>query len=398
MRAKIAKSCVQLVNRVSKAAGRGAGTVIGGRVGLALDPQLLAKLSRGRQVVLVSGTNGKTTTTALVCAGLGRAAVTNNTGANMPAGHVAALSAASSQHDVAVLEVDEAWLPKVVSDVGPVVLVLLNLSRDQLDRVSEVRQIALKWRESFRSLPNSTVVIANADDPLVVWAAHTAPNVRWVATAHQWNLDAASCPECTSPLTFDAGSWSCRCGFARPEVTASLSDEGIVVGSSHYDLALQLPGSFNRVNAVLAVTALDELGVDPGDAVARLEKVTDVAGRFSERIWRSHRMRLSLAKNPAGFAALLATVTATDSFIAIGINDRVADGRDPSWLYDVPFELLRGKTVYCFGDRALDLATRLDLAGVSFVLDDTEWPTADDVLVIANYTAFRDVLEGSTAR
>lgn len=395
MRAAVAKTCVRTVNGLSKLVGRGSGTVIGGRIGLMLDPNLLEKLARNREVVVVSGTNGKTTTTALIRAGWGRDALTNGTGANMPAGHVAALSAGRRDQSRAVLEVDESWLPYVLQQVQPKVVVLLNLSRDQLDRVSEVRQIALKWRTACSQLAPTTVVVANADDPLVVWAASTASSVKWVGASQQWNLDAVACPVCTSPLHFEGHIWSCSCGFKKPDVVAELRDGSLSVDGHNIALSLQIPGDFNQTNAALATIALGVVAVSVEQAVQRLGDVRDVAGRFSERMWRGHRVRVALAKNPAGFTAMLSTLGADDRYVAIGINDRVADGRDPSWLYDVPFEALKGKTVFCFGERALDLATRLDLAGVDFTLSQNSWPTEKVVPLIANYTAFRDVLEGS---
>jgi UDP-N-acetylmuramate-alanine ligase len=146
-RDRVAISALRGLNWVSRAAKRGEGTVIGGRAGLAISPHLLTTLAKGRSVVLVSGTNGKTTTTALVATGWGGDVLTNATGSNMPAGHVAALAAANSAH--VALEVDESWLPEVIAKVQPRVVVLLNLSRDQLDRASEVRQLAERWRNAL---------------------------------------------------------------------------------------------------------------------------------------------------------------------------------------------------------------------------------------------------------
>jgi UDP-N-acetylmuramyl tripeptide synthase len=123
-----------------------------------------------------------------------------------------------------------------------------------------------------------------------------------------------------------------------------------------------------------------------------------VAGRFSLRRWRGHQLRLLLAKNPAGFTAMLNTVKDDGADVWVAINARIADGRDPSWLYDVPFERLRGHRVYCFGDRRLDLATRLDYAGVDYVVvrDEALLPPSSDVInVLANYTAFQDWRERS---
>ena len=159
---------VRTVNGLSRATGRGSGTVIGGRVGLALSPHLLAGLAKGREVILVSATNGKTTTTAMIAAGWGEGVASNTTGSNMAAGHVAAL--VSSNGSRVVLEVDESWLADVTRATNPRVVVLLNLSRDQLDRANEVRRLAERWRALFAEVRGVSVV-ANANDPLVVFAA-----------------------------------------------------------------------------------------------------------------------------------------------------------------------------------------------------------------------------------
>ncbi|HLH28297.1 MAG TPA: Mur ligase family protein, partial [Acidimicrobiales bacterium] len=196
-RSRISAAVVRGINRTSRALGRGSGTVIGGRAGLLLDPGLLGELAGGRRTALVSGTNGKTTTTRLLAAAVeGRLGpvATNTTGANMPAGHVAAL-AEHPAAAAAVLEVDEGYLAQLLTAARPAVAVLLNLSRDQLDRVAEVRLVAARWREALGELPAgaagaggpaSPVVVANADDPLVAWAAAAAPSLRWVGAGLVW--------------------------------------------------------------------------------------------------------------------------------------------------------------------------------------------------------------------
>ena len=369
--------------------------MVGGRVGLAISPHLLTGLARDRTSILVSGTNGKTTTTALVATGWGGDVVTNDTGSNMPAGHVAAF--AGSRSPRAALEVDEAWLGAVLAQVHPRVVVLLNLSRDQLDRASEVRQMAERWRKVLGD-GDERVVVANANDPLVVYAASEATNVRWCDVPTPWQADARSCPKCTLALEHDEGTWLCSCGFAKPAtITTSLRD-GLVIAGERYELKLALPGAFNEANAAMAVTALVQVGVKASDALARISEVEAVAGRFTRRRWNARTFRLLLAKNPAGFDALLSNVEADQADLWIAINAHVADGHDPSWLYDVPFEKLRGHRVWCLGERRLDLATRLDYAGVEFrVVDDlNELPVeAREVDLIANYTAFSEWLARS---
>ncbi len=390
-REKLAVGALRSVNWVSRVTGRGAGTVAGGRVGLRICPNLLAVLTRDRTVIVVSGTNGKTTTTALCVAGWGGDVTTNATGANMPAGHVAALAGSHSTH--VVLEVDEAWLPDVLDAVTPKVVILLNLSRDQLDRANEVRQMSERWRSSLASPGADPVVIANANDPLVVYAALDADQVRWCDVPTNWTLDAQSCPRCTRPLEHSPSGWSCTCGLATPEdVTTSLNGE-LTVAGEHAALSLSIPGEYNRGNAAMAATALREVGVLLSESIPRMQSVTGVAGRYTVRSWQGRQMRLLLAKNPAGFGALLSTVAPEPIDVWVAINANIADGRDPAWLYDVAFEALKGHVVWCLGERRLDLATRLDYAGVEYrIVDDlSSLPaTTQPVALLANYTAFQE--------
>jgi len=386
----VAKVAVRAVNILSRVASRGSGTVIGGRVGLTIAPDLLENLARGRDVVLVSGTNGKTTTTAMIATGWGGPVATNDTGSNMREGLVAALVASKSRS--VALEVDEAWLSDVARATRPKVIALLNLSRDQLDRANEVRQIAERWRALLADLTD-VMVVANANDPLVVYAAELAPKVSWCDVPTPWTTDAVSCPHCTKPLNFVGGSWSSECGFAKPQVLVTTDGGPLVVRGAQLDLDLQLPGAFNEANAAMALTALSFVDVDLQGALERVNALSSVAGRFSLRTWRGHQLRLLLAKNPAGFSSMLLTLKSDGADVWAAINARVADGRDPSWLYDVPFELLRGHRVYCFGDRRLDLATRLDYANVTYVVvtDESALPVSSDVVnVLANYTAFQE--------
>ena len=398
-RSRVAAGAVRAVNRLSRRLGRGAGTVAGGRVGLALDPRLLERLAAGRTTIVVTGTNGKTTTTAFVGAGWGGLVASNATGANMPPGHVAALVESRAPH--VVLETDEAWLGEVIARTVPSAVVLLNLSRDQLDRASEVRQMAERWRRCLSGEDaRGVVVVANANDPLVVYAAEVAPDVRWCDVATVWRGDATSCPKCTRPLGDDATGWRCECGFARPTTLTTTLGEELVVEGVTARLALHVPGGFNAANAAMAATALAVVGVPVSESVERMNAVTEVAGRFARRRWRGRALRLVLAKNPAGFAAVLPIVEPAPTELWIAINDQVADGRDPSWLYDVPFEVLAGREVKCLGSRRLDLAARLDYAGVdATVIDDPAalGTGADPVWLIGNYTAFAHWLKASAS-
>ena len=395
VRSRLAALGVAATNGLVRRLGRGAGTVAGGRVGLRLDPRLLERLARGREIIVVTGTNGKTTTSALVREGWGGDVAANTTGANMPAGHVAALVASRSSR--VVLEVDEAWLDVVVAAASPVAVVLLNLSRDQLDRASEVRQLAVRWRAITVAHP-ALRIIANASDPLVVFAVGDAENVEWISVPHGWREDARSCPVCTAALTF-GDHWSCSCGFTQPTATTIVDERGAIsVHGEVVPLDLGIPGFFNRVNATFALRALAVVGQMPGAVTARLATVTSVQGRYGVRTWAGRTIRLLLAKNPAGVGVLLSELDEADGELWIAINAHVADGRDPSWIYDAPFEHVQHEVVTCLGERRLDIATRLTYAGKGVrVVDDIDELASGEgpVTLIANYTAFREWFERS---
>lgn len=414
MRTRLASATTRAVNAASRRLGRGQGTVAGGRAGLRVDPKLLEHLSAGRQVALVSGTNGKTTTTRLLTVGLGAtgdAVVSNETGSNMPPGHVAAL--AGSDAPRAVLEVDEVWLPRVLSATGAAAVVLLNLSRDQLDRTNEVRMVAGRWRAALAAAPR-THVVANADDPLVAWGAGAAPDVHWVGAGMRWRHDAVGCPSCEGRIEFGEGdAWACRnCGFARPSVEVELvagaggsGGEGVPTAvwadGRRQEVRLALPGRFNQANALLAAVAAEACGIDAASALAAMASVQEVAGRFTVRSFGAVRARLMLAKNPAGWNELLDLVARSPAPLVVSINARVADGADPSWLWDVPFERLAGRTVIATGDRYRDLSVRLRYAEVAHatapspvdaVIEAAAAGVDAPVDVIGNYTAFHDLL------
>ncbi len=392
--------------------------MVGGRAGLLVDPGLLRTLATGRTVVLVSGTNGKTTTTSLLASALAGpdGVATNDTGSNMPPGHVAALVGAPAAR-VAVLEVDEGYLSRLIEEARPSVVVLLNLSRDQLDRIAEVRMLAERWRTALAALDapdaaDRVTVVANADDPMVVWAALAAPRVRWVGAGQPWHEDAVGCPACGGRIIFAPdGHWACeRCDFARPVTDASLDgDDLLFADGSRHPLRIALPGRFNRANAAMvAVAALAmPAGTVPTEGVegvlTRLSAVTEVAGRFSTVTRRGRPVRLLLAKNPAGWAAvfdLLEESGDESAPVVLAINARTADGLDPSWLWDVPFERLAGRALVATGDRRLDLAVRLRYAEaahevVARPVDAVERALSRNgdatVEFVGNYTAFADI-------
>jgi len=378
--------------------------VIGGRAQLLVDPDALTALTVGRPVFLVSGTNGKSTTTAFTAAALASAGpvVSNTLGANMPAGLAAALANAAPG-ETAVLEVDEHWLPSTITKVRPRAVALLNLSRDQMDRTAEVRTLAASWRAAVGAAVD-THVVANADDPLVAWAALPARTVTWVAAGQPWTDDAWSCPECAGRLVFGTAThpWSCTgCDLARPRPDVWLEETGdgtvvVTADGARVPLHLQLPGRCNGANAATAVAVARVAGVSPAAAVDAAARITDVGGRYRVFEMGGSQARLLLAKNPAGWLEVLDLLSHDALPVVIAINARAADGRDPSWLWDVPFERLRGREVVASGERSRDLAVRLAYAEVAHrhvpdigaAIRSVQGP---DMYVVANYTAFQAV-------
>jgi len=382
---------------LSRRTGRGAGGIIGGRVTLLLNPDALRKLTTGRRVVVVTGTNGKTTTTAMTALVLGRlgAVATNSDGANMPDGLVAALCAAPAA-PFAVLEVDEPYVPAVIDATEPAALILLNFSRDQLDRVGEVSHLDAKLRAALGRQPSCTVV-ANADDPVVVSAVGEANPTEWVSGDALWLHDSTTCPRCARVLLRDGRQWRCECGLARPEPGWTVNDTELRHSDRVAPFAVQLPGRFNRFNAVAAIAAANVLGADLDESMAVLAAMAPVGGRFSTVAFADRELRFLLAKNPAGATENLIMLSGGDTPVVVAINGREADGRDLSWLWDVPFETLTGRSVIATGERCQDLSVRLSYAGVEHEtvprpLDAVRAAAQGKVEVFANYTAFRDLI------
>jgi UDP-N-acetylmuramyl tripeptide synthase len=400
LRARVATTLGGAAGRMSRLAGRGDGSVIGGVIGLRVEPGLLSLLAAGRQVVLVTGTNGKTTTTRLITSALsalGQEVASNAFGANMEAGLAAALGAAP-EAPYAVLEVDEKYMPAMLRATSARVVTLLNLSRDQMDRAAEIWLVARRWREAFEAAPDCHVV-ANADDPLIVWAASGARKVTWVAAGQRWHEDSWCCPQCGSHLRRDDVSWHCaECGFARPRVTWELDGGNVIDPAGRVaELALALPGRANRSNAVVALAVAEVFGVDPGQALVKMRSVTSVAGRYTQVERHGRQVRLLLAKNPAGWLEAFDVLEPAPVPVLLAVNAQVPDGRDTSWLWDVDYRVVRDRPVLVSGERALDLAVRLEADGVAFDLvrdiDDAVGRVRPGGIldVIANYTAFQQI-------
>ncbi len=408
LRARAALLAARSAAWASQRAGRGKGSMIGGLVALKIEPNLMSRLAAGKRTVVVTGTNGKSTTTRMTAAALGtlgREVATQADGANMDAGIVAALTAHRGA-PLAALEVDELHVPHVLDATTAEALVLLNLSRDQLDRVGEINAIERRLRAGVDAHPELTVV-ANCDDVLVTSVAYDAKNVVWVAAGAGWTSDSTSCPRSGEPIVRDGAHWySTGTDFSRPEPDWWVDDASIHGPDGFVaPLTLRLPGRANRGNAAQAVAAAVAMGADPLAAVEAVGTVWEVAGRYATVTVGEHTVRMLLAKNPAGWQEAMSMIDGTAEGLVIAVNGQVPDGEDLSWLWDVQFERFENGKVVASGERGADLAVRLTYAGAehSLVADPLAAIAScppGRVEVLANYTAFRDLntaLEGRRA-
>jgi len=406
-RDRVAGLLARLTRTAILTARAGAGSSLPGRVAELVSPGVLGRATRGlAPIVLVSATNGKTTTTALISAALaaaGHRVLTNSSGSNLHRGLTATVLCSPDAADCAVLEVDEATLPAVTEELDPDMLVLLNLSRDQLDRYYEVHSVAARWRAAARRLHAGARVVAVDHDPLVCYAAEAAPETLTVGLAGaRLGRDAAGCPACGELLSAGAERPACPACRWRPpprqvRVERSGSDariEGLGL-KAEASLPVSSPGYTSNVAAAWAAAV--SLGVPPEVAMAAIAGVQVVESRYAEAAWRGRTVRLLLAKNPAGWDEVLAAVASSRRPAAVSINAGVPDGRDTSWIWDVDMGVLRGRPlVVATGERAEDVALRLVVAGVDPVVE----PRLEHALLraageggavdlLADYTSFQ---------
>jgi UDP-N-acetylmuramyl tripeptide synthase len=397
------------VGAVSRLRGGGASSAPG-KVLMRLDPnaigELGGRLSRGS--VLVSATNGKTTTSAILAAILERAGVSlvnNQSGANMAGGIASTLLAAARQKgeiagELGLFEVDELWLDSLAAQLHPRAILLGNLFRDQLDRYGELETIADRWAAAVHTGPaRESALVLNADDPAVadLGRERDAPvlyfgveddSLALAGMAHA--ADAKHCRNCGAPYVFDAvylghlGHYHCpSCGQARPAPTVTATHvtlEGVHAArftlqtpAGEAEVALSLPGLYNVYNALAAAALATALEVGLPEIIAGLQGTKAAFGRAETVLLEldagKHReLQILLVKNPAGANEVLRTLALEPGeHDLLGIlNDKIADGRDVSWIWDADFELLAGRVrrVTCSGTRAPELALRLKYAGI----------------------------------
>ena len=393
---------------IIRRSGRGGGTTLPGRLLLRLAPDAISRL--GSQLeggsVIISATNGKTTTAGMLAAVLraeGRVPVHNRAGSNMTWGVATALLEQSGQEGL--FEVDEAWLPRIAGELKPRLIVLGNLFRDQLDRYGELEHLADQWADLVAARAGDAGFVLNADDPLVADLGRDRDLARRPGVTYfgiddpsqalpelQHAFDAKHCRRCGAPYVYERafvghlGHYSCpRCHADRPRpdvVATHVQLEGMRASrvavrtpQGEIQLRLPLPGLYNVYNALAALAAALRLGIPPERAATALGTMQAVFGRVETIEVDGKPVSILLIKNPAGTNEVLRTLlleagkrTATAGLdLWIALNDRIADGRDVSWVWDADFELLAGQVrkVTCAGTRAAEMAVRLKYAGLS---------------------------------
>jgi lipid II isoglutaminyl synthase (glutamine-hydrolysing) len=396
---KIARALARLARATSRRVGRTGGTTAPGRALLRVSPRALERMSAELDAgsVLVSATNGKTTTAAMIAAALeraGRPVVHNRAGSNMAWGVATALlDAGRERGQLGLFEVDEAWLPAVARDTDPRLLLLSNLFRDQLDRYGELDLLADRWAELTAELDARARFVLNADDPLVADLGRERSGVTYFGVEDdsqalpgmQHAADSKHCRNCGHAYEYDAiylghmGRYRCpNCGRTRPEpqiaatkVTLDgMKGSRVELRTPRGDLAvhLPLPGLYNVYNAVAATATALELGVPLVTVREALEGFGGAFGRVETISVGGRRVSILLIKNPAGANEVLRTLTLEDGRLDLwmALNDRIADGRDVSWIWDADFEVLAGRVrrVTCSGTRAEEMALRLKYAGI----------------------------------
>jgi UDP-N-acetylmuramyl tripeptide synthase len=394
---RLALAAARATAFASRATGRGGGTTLPGRVLTALAPdaprRLAQRLPRG--CVLVSATNGKTTTCALLAEVLrGRVQLARNSaGANLASGIASALAVReAASAELGLFECDEAALPAIADQLAPSAIALGNLFRDQLDRYGELELVAARWRELVSRLAPETTLVVCADDPLTASIAegHPAlvrygiddPSVALAAAPHA--ADARFCVRCGHAYDYRAAyvghlsDYACpNCGNARAPLdlaARAVNLRGLdgtafdlCRGDEHVRVELALPGLYNVENALAAAALAVELGEPLAVIADGLARFRGAFGRFQRLRVAEAELVLLLIKNPAGANEVLRILPAGDATLLFALNDRIADGRDVSWVWDVDWELIapRVRHVVTSGTRAADAALRLKYAGVN---------------------------------
>lgn len=370
----------KMVATLSRLFNIGAGETWPGEIGMTLDKNLIKKLISGvkKGAILVVGTNGKTTTSKMIKTILEegfktKSVISNKSGANLLNGIASTLISSANifgevKSDWAVFETDEASLPLVLREFTPKIVVCMNLFRDQLDRYGEIDLIAEKWHQALLFLPRSSTVVLNADDPQIAYLGKNLKakvlyfgleDGRLFLSKIPHAADSIHCLSCGEKLEFKGvyfshlGIWECKgCGEKRSKVTLSSWD-------------WPLDGVYNRYNTLAAVLVAKSLGIKKKKIQSAFKKMTPAFGRGEEFTVRGKKVKLLLSKNPTGFnVSLRRIIKSKPHIVLLALNDRIPDGRDVSWIWDVDFEELVSKVdnLIISGDRAYDLGLRMKYA------------------------------------
>lgn len=401
-----------------------------GKVALKIDRDILLTAAKNYEVILITGTNGKTTTTSLIYNMIKdneNIAITNSTGANMLPGIVSCFVEnfkfrENKDKKYAVIEVDEANLTLITEYIKPKVITVTNLFRDQLDRYGEVYTTLKKILSGIEKTPSSTLVL-NGDESLL--GDLTLPNetvyygFNCSIDANKKidiNADAKFCKNCKNPYSYDfitynhLGSFYCKeCGYKRPELKFSVqsiveqtpSSSLVCIDENEY--FINQPGTYNIYNALCAYSVAKTLGIDNSVIFNVLKSTSSSFGRQESLNIDDKEVKIILVKNPAGFDQAINTISLDKRKIntAFLLNDNYADGRDVSWIWDVNFEKLQdsdiNKIMVC-GIRLYDMAVRLKIAGLSqdkfticenydSLLQEIKNCSTPTVYILATYTA-----------
>ena len=415
------------------------GGVLPGNLALRVDPELLASLAdRIDESIVVTGTNGKTTTTNLLAnaiAASGADVVCNRAGNNMETGITGALieagarGSSASARRVGVFECDELYTVRVLPKIRPRYLLLLNLFRDQLDRYGEIDHTQAVIADALKASPDTTLIF-NADDPLCASIADRVPN-RTIpfgidgaaGTESDPISDSRFCARCNAPLRYDyvqygqLGSYRCpACGWGRPALERCVMDVALTCGGYAFQvdgtpITTVYNGLYMVYNIAAAFVGAREMGMPVGAFQHVLDTYKPVGGRTGKFQLHGRRVLTNLAKNPVGFDRIIQQIcTSGGRACAFFLNDNDADGHDVSWIWDVEFERLAGTpglTCFAGGTRAHDMQIRLKYAGIDAALigdvtgavegaaraEETGALPADEILyAVANYTALPVVL------
>ncbi len=391
----------RLVGQATRLSGRGGGTALPGllieRGAPKLIPDLAGRLDAGS--ILVSGTNGKTTTTRILSRAMslaGYAVVHNRSGSNLVRGIAAALVQANPNGGgptAGLFEIDEATLPPTAPLLNPRAIVLLNLFRDQLDRYGEVDTIARLWRETLSALPTGCTLVLNADDPLVASLGrdYSGPVLYFGMEDHRHGLvereraaDFVECPQCDVPYDYDftyyghLGHYRCpSCGWSRPTPSVRASLVGldgragasltIEAGTEMLALQVPLPGLYNQYNVLAAAAGLTALSIPLSLLVTALQDIEPAFGRAERFRVDGKDVIMLLIKNPVGANQVIRLLKSLPGRkpVLLALNDLTADGEDVSWIWDADCEGLADQLewVVVAGRRAEDMALRLKYAG-----------------------------------